>query len=175
MVGVGKAKRSSLARCSIVDYFGKILYDRFVKPHRKVTDYRTRWSGIVPENLENAVPFEVARSQIVKILRNKIVVGHALHFDMKILKLRLSKDRLRDTSTYEPLRRRAEMMDKPTPSLRELSKALLCRDIQHPTHCSVEDSLAAMDLYRVVQEEWEKPQKSMYFHDSFWPDIEFLQ
>ena len=30
----------------------QILYDSFVKPPSAVTDYRTQWSGIHPEDLE---------------------------------------------------------------------------------------------------------------------------
>ena len=38
MVGVGRGgKRSVLARCSIVDFEGKTLYDHFVKPLEKVS------------------------------------------------------------------------------------------------------------------------------------------
>ena len=171
MVGVGKSRKNSLARCSIVDYFGNVLYDQYVKPRKKVTDYRTRWSGIKPADLaEGAIPFEVARSQIICILSNKIVVGHALNFDIKILKLCLPKQQIRDTSKFLPLRVKADVKSNTTPSLRCLAKALLCRDIQYPTHCSIEDSVAAMDLYRAVEEEWERSLKSVYFHDSFWPE-----
>lgn len=172
MVGVGKSKKGSLARCSIVDYNGNVLYDQYVKPRKKVTDYRTRWSGIKPGDLDtaSAVPFEVARSHVLSILSDKIVVGHALNFDMKILKMRLPKSQLRDTSQFLPLRVKADIKDNMTPSLARLAKVLLCRDIQYPTHCSVEDCIAAIDLYRSVEEEWERPQKSVYFDDSFWPD-----
>jgi RNA exonuclease 4 len=41
MVGVGQdGKKSILARVSIVNYFGDILYDTFVAPRKAVTDYR---------------------------------------------------------------------------------------------------------------------------------------
>jgi len=174
MVGVGKRKRDSLARCSIVDYHGNILYDRYVEPRKKVTDYRTRWSGILPEHMVDAIPFQHARKQILKILKNKIIVGHALHFDFKILKMRRSSHQIRDTSCFELLRDKANLDEKNPPSLRSLSKLLLYRDIQYPVHCSVEDSSAAMDLYRMVENEWEllltdQKTPSVYFHDSFWP------
>lgn len=54
MVGVGeKGKHSVLARVSIVNYYGEVLLDRFVKSRREITDYRTQFSGITPELLTN--------------------------------------------------------------------------------------------------------------------------
>ncbi|XP_066931676.1 interferon-stimulated 20 kDa exonuclease-like 2 [Clytia hemisphaerica] len=169
MVGVGKSKHDSLARCSIVDYHGNVLYDQYVQSRDQVTDYRTPWSGIRPKDLENAVPFLMARRQILQTLKGKIIVGHALNFDMKILKIHWPKDKIRDTSKFQPLRAKANLKDNNTPSLRRLTRELLFRDIQRSTHCSIEDSIAAMDLYRIVENEWEKPTKSVYFDDLFWP------
>uniref|UniRef100_A0AAQ4P0C2 Interferon stimulated exonuclease gene n=1 Tax=Gasterosteus aculeatus aculeatus TaxID=481459 RepID=A0AAQ4P0C2_GASAC len=64
MVGTGPGGRcSELARCSILDYHGNVLYDQYVRPLRPVTDYRTRWSGIRRKDLLNAVPFAQAREE----------------------------------------------------------------------------------------------------------------
>ena len=52
MVGVG-LNEDALARVSIVDKKGEVLYDKYVKPEEPVTDYRTKVSGIRPENLAN--------------------------------------------------------------------------------------------------------------------------
>uniref|UniRef100_A0A8B9CXQ0 Exonuclease domain-containing protein n=1 Tax=Anser brachyrhynchus TaxID=132585 RepID=A0A8B9CXQ0_9AVES len=59
MVGVGpKGEDSIVARVSIVNQFGKCVYDKYVKPTEEVTDYRTAVSGIRPENVKTAVlPF----------------------------------------------------------------------------------------------------------------------
>lgn len=54
MVGVGpNGIESVLARVSIVNYYGVVLYDSYVAPKEKVTDYRTWVSGIKPEHLIN--------------------------------------------------------------------------------------------------------------------------
>lgn len=64
MVGTGpKGHVSSLARCSIVNYSGDVLYDEYVLPPCHIVDYRTRWSGIRRQHMVNATPFKVARSQ----------------------------------------------------------------------------------------------------------------
>lgn len=57
MVGVGPAgEDSAAARVSIVNQFGKCVYDKYVKPTQPVTDYRTAVSGIRPENLKQGGP-----------------------------------------------------------------------------------------------------------------------
>ena len=54
MVGVGQGgKDSVLARVSVVNQYGKCIYDRYVKAREAVTDFRTQFSGIRPENLKN--------------------------------------------------------------------------------------------------------------------------
>ncbi|KAG9460588.1 hypothetical protein GDO78_020823, partial [Eleutherodactylus coqui] len=64
MVGTGlKGRDSALARCSIVNYQGDVMYDNYIKPTRPVTDYRTRWSGIQRKHLVNAVPFSMAQKE----------------------------------------------------------------------------------------------------------------
>ena len=54
MVGVGDdGEDSILARVSLVNNYGQCIYDKFVKPREKVTDYRTFVSGVRPEDLAN--------------------------------------------------------------------------------------------------------------------------
>ena len=56
VAGIGEA----LARVSIVNYHGHVLYDKYVRPEGKVTDFRTWVSGITPFHLKEsngAIPF----------------------------------------------------------------------------------------------------------------------
>lgn len=47
MVGVGiEGVESSLARVSLVNYYGAVQLDEFVRQKERVVDYRTQWSGI---------------------------------------------------------------------------------------------------------------------------------
>lgn len=65
MVGTGlKGRNSALARCSIVNYQGDVVYDKYIKPTSPVTDYRTRWSGIQWKHLVNATPFNMAQKEV---------------------------------------------------------------------------------------------------------------
>lgn len=154
-VGVGRNKRNALGRCSIVDFSGRVLCDIYAKPDQPVTDYRTPWSGIRPRDLINAIPFENARNIVKSHLKDRIVVGHAVHNDFKVLNISVPFERVRDTSCYKPLRTKAGLPRGQTPSLRKLAANILGRNIQKKEHCSVEDARATMDVFRTVREAWE--------------------
>lgn len=52
MVGVGPGGEESVAaRVSLVNQFGKCVYDKYVKVKQPVTDYRTAISGVRPQHL----------------------------------------------------------------------------------------------------------------------------
>lgn len=47
MVGVGiEGAESSLARVTLVNFYGAVQMDEFVRQRERVVDYRTRYSGI---------------------------------------------------------------------------------------------------------------------------------
>merc|ERR1719499_402862 len=50
-VGVGPQRKDFLARASVVNYHGEVIYDVYVKPDQKVTDYRFRITGISEKHL----------------------------------------------------------------------------------------------------------------------------
>ncbi|XP_047217263.1 interferon-stimulated 20 kDa exonuclease-like 2 [Girardinichthys multiradiatus] len=158
MVGAGaKGSISQLARCSIVSYNGHVVYDKFIKPSMPITDYRTRWSGIRPRDLFNATPYPEARKEILRLLMGKVVVGHAIHNDFKALGYTHPSALTRDTSRIPLLNQKAGFAEKECASLKRLTKAIFNREIQtgRKGHSSVEDAKATMELYKVVEEEWE--------------------
>lgn len=58
MVGVGPMGReSTLARVSVINYFGAVLLDEFVQQKERVTDWRTQWSGVRARNMTNGDSF----------------------------------------------------------------------------------------------------------------------
>ncbi|XP_060937191.1 interferon-stimulated 20 kDa exonuclease-like 2 [Limanda limanda] len=159
MVGVGpKGHISQLARCSIVSYDGDVIYDKFINPSMPVTDYRTRWSGIRHRDLIKATPYPDARKEILRLLMGKVVIGHAIHNDFKVLGYSHPAALTRDTSRIPLLNLRAGFAEHECASLKRLTKAIFNRDIQtgKKGHSSVEDAKATMELYRVVEEEWER-------------------
>lgn len=82
MVGTGPGGCcSELARCSIVDYHGNVLYDKYVQPGQPVTDYRTPWSGIQRHHLLKATPFGQAREEVGGASRfHRLLVFRSLNF-----------------------------------------------------------------------------------------------
>lgn len=86
MVGVGGRfnERSSLARVSIVNYHGHVLLDTFVRQKERVTDYRTWVSGVRAQDLTNAPTFETVAAQVADILKDRILIGHAVHHDLEV-------------------------------------------------------------------------------------------
>lgn len=191
MVGTGPRRLSELARCSIVSYDGDVIYDQFIKPSAKVTDYRTRWSGIRRADLINATPFAKARMevrkpnffkrlftindllacfqhvkcirvirravreaqtkmwgriqqlqslqgtgfyllvlQILKLIKGKVVIGHAVHNDFKVIGYSHPPEMIRDTSRIPLLNEKAGIEGNRCTSLKTLTKAIFSRDIQ---------------------------------------------
>ncbi|XP_068996921.1 interferon-stimulated 20 kDa exonuclease-like 2 [Embiotoca jacksoni] len=159
MVGAGpKGHISQLARCSVVSYDGDVVYDKFINPPMPITDYRTRWSGIRRSDLVQAMPYAEARKEILKLLQGKVVIGHAVHNDFKVLSYSHPIALTRDTSRIPLLNLKAGFAETECASLKRLTKAIFNVDIQtgKKGHSSVEDARASMELYKVVEEEWEK-------------------
>lgn len=153
MVGVGYlGKNHMLARVSIVNQSGHILYDNYVKPTEPVVDYRTPISGIRPEDFENAKEFPLVQREVADLMRNRILIGHGIHNDLKVLFLKHPKYRIRDTSKYKPLKR---ITGGATPSLKTLCVCLLGYDIQTSEHNSIEDARATMQIYNKCSRNWE--------------------
>ncbi|KJE89060.1 hypothetical protein CAOG_08430 [Capsaspora owczarzaki ATCC 30864] len=153
MVGVGeRGERSALARVSVVNYFGQVLYDSFVKPQERVTDYRTRWSGVRPKDLVNAVTFAEAQKAVSAIIRGRKLVAHAASNDLQAMLLSHPKHDLIDTSLFRPFKQYSKGR---TPGLKRLAMELLDVNIQIGEHSSVEDARATMAIFRKIQPEWD--------------------
>ncbi|XP_076980272.1 apoptosis-enhancing nuclease isoform X2 [Tamandua tetradactyla] len=190
MVGTGPHGRvSELARCSVVSYHGDVLYDKYIRPEMPVTDYRTRWSGVTRQHMLKAIPFREAQKEILKLLKGKVVVGHALHNDFRALKYVHPRGQTRDTTCVPSLLCRPGLHARARVSLKDLALQLLHKKIQMGPHghSSVEDAMTAMELYRLVEVPWEQQAASssqppedrdpdsstdmeQYMEDQYWPE-----
>lgn len=135
---------SELARVSVVNEELECVFDTLVKPECPVLDYRTRFSGITAEILEDVeTSLKDVQEKLLEILSpHSIFIGHSLENDFHALKFR--HPFVIDTSLlFTP-------SATPTfkPSLRKLSKELLMADIQNSDsgHDSIEDAMTCMKL-----------------------------
>lgn len=160
MVGIGEdGHTSSIARVTVVDWDGNILLDEYIRQQEPVTDYRTFVSGIIPEDLENAVlSLQDCRKLVLQLLEDHILVGHALKNDLRALDISHPWWLTRDTAKYEPFMKvRFDDGVLWPRKLKELVSEKLHQEIQivGKPHSPYEDALAALDLYRSVRTKWE--------------------
>lgn len=154
-VGVGpEGEESALARVSLVNYYGHVILDEFVRPREKVTDWRTWVSGVKPKHMKEALSFKEVQEKVSKLLEGRILVGHSIKHDLEALLISHPKSSIRDTSRHLPFRQ-AYAKGK-TPSLKKLAKGILNRDIQVAEHSSVEDARVTMQIYKSDRKEIEK-------------------
>jgi RNA exonuclease 4 len=171
MVGIGpEGLDSALARVSIVNWDNEVVLDTYVRVDQPVTDYRTFVSGVTKENIQSksAMPMERVRSTVANILRGKILIGHALENDLKVMGLSHPLTDIRDTAKYVPFMRSVESKSalrregySPLLYPRKLKDLVLEKNgkeiqVMGKSHCPIEDAIAAMDLYKAVRPEWEK-------------------
>lgn len=153
MVGVGGSdERSVLARVSIVNYHGAQVYDSFVRPKEFVTDWRTHVSGVSAKNMATARTFEEVHAEVSDILKDRVLIGHAIKNDLDVLMIGHPKKDIRDTSRFSGFRKYASGR---TPSLKKLAKEVLGVEIQSGQHSSIEDARATMLLFRRNKQEFD--------------------
>ncbi|KJZ79424.1 RNA exonuclease 4 [Hirsutella minnesotensis 3608] len=146
MVGVGPGgHESALARVSLVDFHGRQIYDSFVKPREKVTDWRTAVSGVSPKEMRFARDFDEVQRQVTDIVKDRVLIGHDIKHDLSALMLSHPPRDIRDTAKYPSFR---QYGNGRKPALRVLARQLLAVDVQDGAHSSIEDARVTMLLFR---------------------------
>ena len=103
----------------------------------------------------------VCRTKVADILKNKILVGHALKNDLDALMLTHAPTHIRDTAKYRPFQRlqksHATQQKWRPRKLRDLVAEHVQLSIQQAgqSHNSVEDATATMKLFQTVHQQWE--------------------
>lgn len=155
MVGVSPlGNKSALGRATLVNKWGNVIYDEFVRPVDFVVDFRTQISGIRPSDLKKAKDFRVVQNKVAELLKGRILVGHALRNDLKALLLSHPKTDIRDTAEYQPF-----LKEGRSKALKHLASEFLDVVIQNGEHCPIEDARAAMLLYQKNKKQWERSMK----------------
>ncbi|KAH7163605.1 ribonuclease H-like domain-containing protein [Dactylonectria estremocensis] len=146
MVGVGPGgHESALARVSVVDFHGRQVYDSYVKPKERVTNWRTAVSGISQKSMRFARDFEEVQQDVDKLLHDRILIGHDIKHDLEALILSHPSRDIRDTAKYPPFRKYGNGRK---PALRLLAQQILSIEIQEGAHSSIEDARVTMLLFR---------------------------
>ena len=71
-------------RVCIVNNLGTVLLDKHVRPSERVTDFRTKYSGIRPGDLKDAESLEDVAAEVAKLVDGRILVGHAITNDLQV-------------------------------------------------------------------------------------------
>ena len=133
----------ALARCSVVDDCGEIIYDKLVMPPEAITNYNTEFSGVTKEQMRNiTTTLEDVQRELLELIPSECVIaGHSLENDLQILKM--CHANVLDTVQMYPHKRGAPFRN----ALRYLTERYLKRKIQHEgTHDSVTDARATLEL-----------------------------
>ncbi|PSK42224.1 hypothetical protein B9Z65_4138 [Elsinoe australis] len=139
--------RFALARISLIDWDGTVVFDSLVKPPDPVRDYLTPYSGITKEMLDGAtLTLPNIQAKLASLVTPQtILLGHSLDSDFRALKI--SFPFVVDTTVLYPHPKGPPQKS----SLKWLTQKYLGREIQGNVskgHDSVEDARAVLDLVR---------------------------
>ena len=144
--------RLGLARVSVVRGHGdkKLtpIIDDYIRAVEPVHDYLTRFSGLVPGDLDPATSRHFITQLKHAYLKLRylidagcIFVGHGLKQDFKMINIVVPPEQVIDTVELFHFKRQRKL------SLKFLATYLLGEDIQGETHDSIEDARTAVKLY----------------------------
>lgn len=156
---------SVAARVTLIDPYGGdqgspvTLLDEYCRPDwAKLTKliYRTEFSGITKEHLQNSPSLSSVRKRVMHLISGKLVIGHAIHNDLAALGI--ARNRTVPVSGYIDTQTlcllhpevKKQFSTKQSIGLKHLSHFLLGKKIQEGQHCSLEDCLATAEIFKII-------------------------
>ena len=85
----GKYNEEKIIEIGILVYDGnKIMktYQSLINPKKKVDYFVQKLTGIKENELRRCKPFKDHAKEIKKLLKNKVIVGHNVEYDYRVLK-----------------------------------------------------------------------------------------
>eukprot|EP00736_Rhodelphis_marinus_P008170 Rmarinus@m.9413 len=128
---------------------GVCFINDYINTREPVADYLTRWSGLVPGDLDPLVSRHHVTSLKVAYVKLRhlvdsgcVFIGHGLWKDFRIINIFVPPTQIIDTVELFHLQHNRKI------SLRYLACYLLDTDIQSTSHDSIEDAQTALRLYK---------------------------
>lgn len=87
------------------------------------------------DEANSAQSFSAVQTRVAELIKDRILVGHGVQGDLAILKLSHPREKIRDTSLYEPFR--AKYSAGKIPSLKKVVEGEVGVMIQSTEHDSV--------------------------------------
>ncbi|XP_015930310.1 putative exonuclease GOR [Parasteatoda tepidariorum] len=153
-----------LAKVTLIDISGSIMYDTYVRPEHQILDYNFEFSGIDESQLEGVTTTLTDVHKIFSNLLNKdtILIGHCLANDF--LALNIVHENVVDTACLFP----HELGHPYKHSLKYLTLTYLRKNIQagNKGHNSIEDARSCLELvlWKVYHETRGSPTNSPNAH-----------
>ncbi|SOV24416.1 exoribonuclease, putative [Plasmodium sp. DRC-Itaito] len=148
-----------LTKITVVDAYMNIIYDSYVIPDNKITNYLTLYSGINESTLENVTTkLKDVQEHLKKFINKKsILIGHSLENDLHALKI--AHNYVIDTSIIY-----SNSGYYPKPSLFQLSKKHLNIIMKRENgHNSIDDAKISMFLALKKMSEFDSNEFSTFY------------
>ncbi|KIP11431.1 hypothetical protein PHLGIDRAFT_63797, partial [Phlebiopsis gigantea 11061_1 CR5-6] len=151
----GMSRLPMVARVTLTDYRGFVIYDSYVRPTSPVTDYRTAETGLTAQHIASAPPFPEVQQRVATMLRGKILIGYGLWEFLSVMGLSHPAIDTRDAALFLPFRRSLHYRSNVQVPLVTLVNRFMGRNIGLHGDFPVEHARAALDLFRSCEQVWE--------------------
>lgn len=72
-----------LARVSLINFKGEVLYDTVVLPEEPIADYITHITGLTKESFIDAPTYSEVNLHVINMMRSTVIIGHTLKCDLE--------------------------------------------------------------------------------------------
>lgn len=132
-----------LARVSLINFKGEVIYDTVVNPEEPIADYITHITGLTKESFVDAPSYSEVNQYVINMIRGTVIVGHTLLCDLEKFTSMDEVVSYIDVSEFTDYTKDGFRKSK----LKDLSSHHLNAKIQEGVHSSIIDARAAMALY----------------------------
>ena len=149
----GKFNEEKIIEIAIIIYDGKNIIDTFttlIRPNVKVDYFVQKLTGIKNSDLVDKKTFKDYAKLISNLVSNKIIVGHNVEYDYRILKNELESCNIKFSSDTICT---IKMSKKKYNDLKYYNLSYLCRyfNIELKNHHrAYDDALATLELFKIL-------------------------